>query len=629
MLYLPITEATLQALTAPQAQPSRVIHGLSLAELAALVLVQHLESLISSTPSTAVLLRQAEQILANFIANFGALALPDVQSSVAAAFNSAACQCGWLLLSERALQCLDAEQVAAQAYLKWENQWLWDWSFKDKLQPGFIQSRLMQRTQPAITRVSTEEERILSIIRADLSESVDVQGYAGSGKTWVISQLVEALDKSKTLFMAETWTQVQALTARIPDARGETFANLARTFFQNHPQSPIQKIKGRYGSEYLISNTQLANYLECHELGNYPRAILAKCAWRIVRHFCFSHDPVISLTHVAIYFRTPLYQPVMLQLAQNLWDMICIPNGKSIPIRDYHFIKAYALTGIGISAEIEAVVVDETHHLPDVIKQILTQSPQPVFTFGDCYQALQRTPQLPIDALPSRQYQLAQSLRVGANLETLYNQLLTHHPIAPELDFVGNKTQATRLIHYGKFELPNDYCAILGKSTWSIFCIAHELQKRRANYYLVSRVKADLTRLLDGAISFYAKNTKPGHYEFVNANSWEEFISKNKTREPTLIWADRVLRSGFTHQDLASLLHNAASKPQQAYVLGRVMDCRNLEFDRVLLLNDVIDNSGIVNDDYSSVVSHLYTGISRAKHELYLPGLIQEWIDHT
>ena len=53
-----------------------------------------------------------------------------------------------------------------------------------------------------------------------------------------------------------------------------------------------------------------------------------------------------------------------------------------------------------------------------------------------------------------------------------------------------------------------------------------------------------------------------------------------------------------------------------------------MEFDRVLLLNDVIGQSGIINDSYAKTVSHIYTGISRAKHELYLPESISEWLEN-
>ena len=265
-----------------------------------------------------------------------------------------------------------------------------------------------------------------------------------------------------------------------------------------------------------------------------------------------------------------------------------------------------------------------------VLIQILKQSPQPVFTFGDRYQVLDT---VIATATKSnnvvRKQVLAQSMRVGANLEKTYNTILQHHAQPPDADFFGNKSKNTRTIHYDRFILPEQYCAVLAKSTWSVFCIAYDLYKRSARYHLLGRVKMDLNRLIGGAISFYVKNTKPGHYEFMSSTSWGEFVEKHKAKEPTLLWVDRLLRAGFNDQHLRALLqHSTPQADDKVYVLGRVADCRNHEFERVVLLNDIIDHNGIVSEHTANVISHIYTGISRAKHELYLPATIKDWIEN-
>ena len=631
MLYIPLTQATLDELLQPNAAEA-VISRLKMEELAALLLLQGLPTLVTTVQTAGDLVFQAEKMLAALIKLYGDFLLEELQQAVIESLDGSQCQAGADLLAQTDIQLMTTEQLHERAYLKWDEQWVWDWEYKQRVQADFFVSRLLNQRSTKTHFVAKEEERILNVILSEPNESIDIQGYAGSGKTWIISRLAEMLDKDKTAFLAESWGQVSALVARIAGARGETFANLAKTYFQDNPNGCIRHIKGRYGGEHLVENDKLANHLECFAIGSYSREEVAKRAWLIVRYFCQTADAVITFAHVRKYFfsTVPLHLELMLNVALHLWELICLPRGRYIPIRDYHLIKAYAMQGLGVAADFQFIVVDESHYLSPVLMQILKQSPQPVFTFGDRYQVL--------DAASTsatrfhnvvRKQVLAQSVRVGANLEKTYNTILQHHTQAPDADFFGNKNNNTKIVHYDRFTLPEQYCAILAKSTWSVFCIAYELYKRSARYHLLGRVKMDLNRLIGGAISFYVKNTKPGHYEFMSTTSWGEFVEKHKVNEPTLLWVDRLLRSGFNDQHLRALLQQ--STPQvddKVYVLGRVADCRNHEFERVVLLNDIVDHNGVVRENTTNIISHIYTGISRAKHELHLPTTIKDWIEN-
>lgn len=414
---------------------------------------------------------------------------------------------------------------------------------------------------------------------------------------------------------------------------GDTFANIAKVFFQANPMGAVRKIHQRSGAQQVLSYAQLANHLQCQDMAYYSREAVAKYAMRVVWQFCLSDDPAITAAHVQKVFfsKSPEEQLLMLNISQYLWELILNPRGFFIPIRHYHLVKAYALTGLGISNKYQYVVVDETHHLSPVVLQILRQSPpQPVFTFGDRYQALDGDVSPKFLEPTLRRRSLTHSIRAGANLDGLYNSTLKNHPISPENEFSGNKTKKTKLITYKNFTVPTEYCSILAKSTWSIFYVAYELQQKSASYHILSRTKADINRLVDAAYSFYAWGSKPGHYEFSNSHSWDDFVEKNKLKEPALTWIDRLLRKGFSGQQLKALLNDSTSQPQQnVYILGRVADCRNMEFDRVLLLNDIIGDSGVINDNHAKTVSHIYTGISRAKHKLHIPDSITDWLEFT
>ena len=630
MLYIPITQATLDELLQPNAAAA-VISRLKMEELAALLLLQGLPTLVTGAKTAVALLFQAEKTLAALIKLYGGFPLDELQQAVVETLDCAQCQAGADLLAQTDIQLMTIEQLHERLYLKWEEQWVWDWAFKQRVQTDFFASRLLNQHSTKTHFVAKEEERILNVILSEPNESIAIQGYAGSGKTWIIARLMEGMDKGSTLLLAESWGQVAALQARIPHAQGNTFANIAKKQVESGLLNSIKALKGRYGKQYVMSYTQLAKYLHCYDFDGYKREVITKDAQAIVKAFCFSSDTDIHAAHIPrqVGQLTPFKQEMLLMLAKQLWSLVCIPRERiSLPVRDYHLVKALALSGLGIPSECTHIIVDETHHLPPVIIQLLQQSPQPVFTFGDYYQALDglNQPHQLVETL--RKNTLAYSVRTGANMTKLYNQLIDLHPIKPSIEFFGNNTKTTQLIPYKRFQIPPQPCAILAKSHWSVFWIAYTLHQQAATYHLFENMKKDLDWLINSAIMFCKNQYKSGNYAFANVASWEDFVAKHKAKEPALVWIDRLIRAGFDQQQLQNILHAAIPQPRDnVYLIRRVWDCRNVEFDRVLLLNDVIGQSGVINDDYAKTVSHIYTGISRAKHTLYLPEQIHDWIN--
>lgn len=634
MLYIPITEATLGKLTQSEVDVESIIANLCVAELAALWFVQRMPELLSASKSDEVFLLKAERVIANFITEYASVPLGEIQRLVASIFSSEKLANGAALLEQTPMYLMSSEQMREKKYLQWDGQW--DWEFKNKTQSDFQSSPLLNKYSSNTIRTSNEEERIVNTILSERDEPLDIQGYAGSGKTWIISRLMEVLDKDKTIFLSLTWGQVSALISRIPGAKGYTFANIAEEVLSINLIGSVRHINRRYKKKYVISDNKLAEYIQCHEIGNHRREYIANRAWSAVSQFCHTRDTEITLTHIQKVFptRIPEEQELLLSIAKNLWELICIPrDGVYLPIRDYHLVKALALTGMGIPSRYAYVVVDETHNLSPPVIQILQQSLQPILTFGDYYQALEglRSPYSISATL--RKKTLSHSVRAGANIEELYNKIIERHPIVPEVEFSGNKTKVTKLIHYDKYKTPDRYCAILARSTWSVLVIARELSQQAARYHIIESVKNDLKWLVNGAISFYKTGDKPEHYEFSHAYSWSDFVRKNNEKERVLLWVDRLIRSGFDFNDLDAILKSSISLPlgdaypQDAYIVGRVRDCRNVEFDRVLLLDDVVGHSGSIIDDHAKVISHIYTGISRAKHEIYIPERMTEWLD--
>lgn len=127
---------------------------------------------------------------------------------------------------------------------------------------------------------------------------------------------------------------------------------------------------------------------------------------------------------------------------------------------------------------------------------------------------------------------------------------------------------------------------------------------------------------------FCSKGIRPSHYEFIGFKSWEDYLKRNQTAIPALFsWVGNLIGENFSYTDLDSILKASRLSSENSYIVGRVSDCRNIEFNRVVLINDIIENSDYLNGSDGQSVSHIYTGISRAKNELYLPQTIYDWVN--
>lgn len=640
MLYIPITEASLNKLSQPDADAKSIVTSLCPEELAALLLVQGVPKLWAVAKSGGDFLLQVERNLSGFIESCYHFSLQELQNELVNTLNVSQVLAGRSLLEKAQVFLMTAEQIREKKYLKWDEKWVWDWEFKKREQSDFFPSRLLNKNSSSARFVSNEQERIVSILLSDRNESIDIQGYAGSGKTTIISYLAEELKKEKPLFITETKDQALAIKEKIKNVQVTTFWGIAYHLVQKGLLQNIKNINGRFNKQYtsddkyIYTDKQLAEKLEFYDIGNYRREAIAKHAQDVVKNFCLSDDSVITRKHIPKWYAyqlTPIMQEALLTFAKHLWDMLCIPrDGIRLPIRNYHLVKALALNGMGILRDCTHIIVDETHNLSAAIIQILKQSSQPVFTFGDYYQSLDGLAKEHNWSSTLRKNILPYSIRVGENMESIYNQLIEHHPITPVIEFSGNKAKKTDLIYYKKFEIPNRPCTILVHSFWSVFWIVYTLHEKHAKYYIPESQRKELDWLINGAISFLnSTEGKPKNYEFSNSNSWSDFIENNRQKEPALDSINDWIHSEqLNPQKLNTILRNSTSKPQDdTYLVRRVWDCRNIEFNRVFLLNDVIGKSGVVNDNYAKTISHIYTGISRAKDEIYIPEGIKNWID--
>lgn len=88
-----------------------------------------------------------------------------------------------------------------------------------------------------------------------------------------------------------------------------------------------------------------------------------------------------------------------------------------------------------------------------------------------------------------------------------------------------------------------------------------------------------------------------------------------------------MLERGYSSMDFERSLAvlNRSGRPR--ILLGRVTDARSMEMDKVMLGRDLL--SPVRAGDKASagkVFSAIYTGGSRARHKLIVPGQLRDWV---
>ena len=65
------------------------------------------------------------------------------------------------------------------------------------------------------------------------------------------------------------------------------------------------------------------------------------------------------------------------------------------------------------------------------------------------------------------------------------------------------------------------------------------------------------------------------------------------------------------------------------YKLGAVVAAKNSEVNSVMLAPELLDSTGSDRLDAARAFAAVYTGGTRARHQLFVPGHLKEWASDT
>lgn len=627
VLFLPILQSQAEALRDTKGSITNLIEQWETEQLASVVVIQNLPSL-NGRPKRDSLI---EAGLAEMIAIGVALSERSPQESFASLvskkFNRASYEQGLSLMTTLGIRFLDRSSLERKEYLTPQGHW--DRRFTGSHTKAVNPLKHEFYTAKSSFYLTDQQARAFRTLHAEQDESLHIEGRAGTGKTHLITCLVESLKASKPLLLAYTAVQLRALMDRLASVntslKGSTFGELAKERLESDPR--YRKPGKRALPRHQVSPREVAARLGFLPIGKLSPAQVASMCAQAVAAFCQTNDLEIGHQHIPRRIvLSAVDQSVFLQYANELWRQTIEPTSPEyeLPLRGYHRIKHMTLSREAIiPGDYTHIIVDEAHDLPKPLASFLDRCHLPIITLGDSFQRLDGSYFERSGAL--RKHEIYTSVRAGRQIESVINPLIEKHPIIRSGFIEGNTSFDTRVTYYDRPEIPSGRVTILVDSEWGLFEWFQRLGHAGAKFSLLQGAVSSFRLFITECISLYHEGRRPTHsalYRFASWSSLQAEMANNQTFERI----ERMLSLNYQVEDFERSLASLDLTGEAPLKLGRVVDARNSEIDSVMLAPDLLGD--IASGDRlaaSLAFSALYTGGTRAKYRLIVPGYLRDW----
>ncbi len=631
MFYLPLPSDQADRL-ASEPESCDFFATASLLQAAALLFVQNLPRQPATASADAQERRFAEIVR---IAQEVESAAPGrFQGQVAQHFDREAFAMGLGMLGENGIGLLSAEvEYDADEFLDVEGRW--NFKFADSYRERATPLRpANQPSLPSDLKLSDQQNRFLREFISGPDESFAVQGFAGTGKTFLIQQFGRLLNPKRTLLLALTRGQMLALRANFPndnDVTAMTFGQLADRLLDRDLTSNGWRLKDRYRmkSTSTIKESQIAQWLSIPDVGPLSASQVVLLCAKAVRSFCAGGDKSITesdLPPVGVAI-SPLEREVLLELARRYWKELIRPSAPEIklPLRDYHRIKLLSLTDYVVDSEFTHIIVDEAHELSKPMLAVLDRSPQAVIALGDDLQNLRGLSEHHDPSIRHRY--IGRSLRAGSAMESVLNPLIENYPVPIQARFTGSGEIYTRVAYFDKVIEPEQLTTLVVEDEWGLFGWFQRLTHRKVPFILMHGARKDFEVFVEDCIELFRYGTRPRHNMLFAYGSWQA-LEQAKGDDKAFVAIAEMLRKGYTSEHFAKAKSQYRWDRAPKLMLGRVRDVKNMEFARVMVSPElmVAPVAAGNRNERARMLAGLYTACSRARHELIVPGGMLDWV---
>ena len=613
---------------------------LTLQELASLYLINQLPSL--NKPKNLSLEKILHEII-NFGHQHESQSKNKFVNELKDRFSTVAIRKGRDFAKANDIYLLPEIDVRNAKYLKADGSW--DYEFKANYKHPDIQEKVIIALPTGQQReMFSNQHRIFRQIERSLSdEHIDVQGYAGTGKTHMLSAISEILvsrnkyNAKTILVLTNSTVQLQALRAVVhPSVQTMTFGQFASLIIsKDFSQNNVQLTRKPLDNEANPINAIAAEF-NLRSVSTYTPNRVSSIIFQMVARFCWSRNTEITEDFipkwiVGIESEDKSY---LISHAALLWEFVTNPPPNfpvKLPIRDYHVIKYASLHRFKIPTYFSQLIVDESHDLSEAMLEIIERSSQGYVGLGDHFQAVnsysaKRTS-------PAIERQMTTSIRTPGKLGDIVNFSLELHSLPVKDEFIANRDRSSEIEYYDRPDVPAKPTAIWVDDLWELFEWAERLAALQLPYRVLGS-ESQLDQFSRGCIRLYREKKPVRVIGLSNYHDWYSVMSQN-SRHRSVVHLNKLFEKGYKteHWETTKSLQSQSAQ----YVIGLFQNARNHEFDSVMLapaiiqqLYDVKKSMSIQNKESkaarSSLATRLYLGITRSRHTLILPQSFEEFM---
>jgi len=472
--------------------------------------------------------------------------------------------------------------------------------------------RALQRTG-LYTR---EQAQVLRAIAANPDELIDLDAYAGTGKSHLVLELMDTRPGRYT-YVAPSRGQVEAFRARVPAttaARLLTQIEFANALAQHAARSGIT---GGFVPVYRQSTLwprDIASRIGVRGIGQRTPEQVLLTAFDAINRWCADAAPTLQPWHFGRSVPWALLDAApWIAAAEHVWRCMFDPvvqKGGCLSLTVAHIGKWLSLHGVVPPQEMGTILVDEAHDLSPAWKRLLAAHAPGVVSLGDPHQRLSGRADRWTSA---KRLEMHHSVRQGSQVDTMVNHALSlDEGDGERLPFEGATDRATGVREYAHWQdVPLQGLRVHG-SLWRLLHDTVALQAQGAQVHVHPASLRLLQKEAHAPIDAWrtAREGGPSH-------RWEAFVAACQQRGLDDVPA--LFSGGFDALAMARLMAALVPAQDSSIVLCLAQHAKNLQFD-VVTLSACCFNSGHDGRLPYSPVRAAYLAMTRASRQLWLPG---------
>lgn len=470
---------------------------------------------------------------------------------------------------------------------------------------------------------TAEQARALRAIVANDDEHIDLDAYAGAGKTHLILQLLDSATRRYT-YIAPRPSQVQAFRRRLSGALPVEI--LSQISFANQIAGSAFRL-GTLGTAFRptfqiskASFRDIAQRIGLQPIGNQPPASVLRVAFDGIAAWCRSPSPRLEPRHFVRALPWAMIDAApYIAAAEHVWRCMFDPVLQKTPLLSLnidHLGKWLALHNARIPTSWGTLLIDEGHDMSPAWKALLSGYEGSVISLGDPNQRLVGT--APRFATGMK-LEIAQSVRQGRRVEQLVNDTVALDATGYfEGPFEGSADQPTLAHTYTRWDDVPDSGARVYGNPWRLLEEAQRLAAAGVTFGVHPDTLASVGREVNRGEEAYREMTSHGG----SSQRWEALLAECTAQEMPQI--PRMFMRGYNRERFIELGQRLAEYHAAPLQLMLVEHAKNTEFAQVAMSLCCFRTS--FGRGYAhNPVRAAYTAMTRGTRQLWLPvGALEE-----